>query len=307
MNALIIGGSGGLSSVLAVKAQEKYNVYTLTRGERKLPSGVISLKADRNDINAVRELLAATNIHFDVIFDCICMNEEHANLDLEVLSKYTNRLIVISTDSVYDGRFKKTPEDEEGVCLDTESDVRGYAEDKRRMEKVFLKEMTQIAAPMKITIFRPGHIFGPGFLLGCYPEHSRQIDLVDHIRSMKPVRLVGMGIYLIHPIYVDDLADTMIDCVDNDKTFGEIFCIGGPEAIENRYYYECIAKALGVGITFEEVPVRGYLENHPEYSGHLCHRIYNLTKLRNTGVKMPGTHIYDGISRTLKWMNKCDL
>ena len=39
MNALIIGGSGGLSSVLAVKAMESYKVYTVTRGERKLPEG----------------------------------------------------------------------------------------------------------------------------------------------------------------------------------------------------------------------------------------------------------------------------
>ena len=55
-NALVIGGSGGLSSVLAVKALDKYNVYTLTRGERKLPQGVIPLKADRNDLNSAQVL-----------------------------------------------------------------------------------------------------------------------------------------------------------------------------------------------------------------------------------------------------------
>ena len=302
MNALIIGGSGGLSSVLAVKAMETYNVYTVTRGERKLPEGVISMKADRNDLTALKNALDGAGVRFDVVFDCICMNKEHAAADLEILPAYTDRLVVISTDSVYDGRRKRTPEDETGICLKAEGDTKDcdYAENKRQMELVFLKEMASTNPGLKITMFRPGHIYGPGFLLGCFPEHSRQKDLPEYILAGKPVRLVGMGTYIIHPIYVDDLATTMIDCVHNDKTYGEVFCIGGPEAIENRIYYECIAKVLGVSLKVEEVPLDGYLDRHPEYSGHLCHRIYDLSKLRNTGVKMPSTGIYEGIEKTLR-------
>ena len=168
------------------------------------------------------------------------------------------------------------------------------------MENVFLNEMSSRSSGLQITIFRPGHIYGPGFLLGCFPEHSRQKDLIGHILAGRPVRLVGMGTYIIHPIYVDDLADTMIDCVCNNKTFGEVFCIGGPEAIENRIYYECIAKVLGVRLKVEEVPLDGYLDRHPEYSGHLCHRIYDLGKLRSTGVKMPSTGIYEGLEKAVR-------
>ncbi|MCR5798848.1 MAG: NAD-dependent epimerase/dehydratase family protein [Lachnospiraceae bacterium] len=301
MKALVIGGSGGLSSVLAVKALDKYKVYTLTRGERTLPEGVVSLKADRNDLNAFREAIGSADVYFDVVFDCICMNKEHAKADTEILSEYTDRLIVVSTDSVFDGKCKKTPEDENGVCLKADGDTKDcdYAQNKRQMEKVFLNEMSLRSSKLKITIFRPGHIYGPGFLLGCYPEHSRQRDLIDHIISNKPIRLVGRGTYLIHPIFVDDLAETMIDCVQNDKTFNEIFCIGGPEAVENRIYYEYIADILGADINVREIPLTGYPEAHPEYAGHLCHRIYDLSKLRNTGVKMPSTHLYEGIRKTL--------
>lgn len=43
--ALIIGGSGGLSSVVAKKAMEQdYEVWTFTRGNRELPIGVVNLK-----------------------------------------------------------------------------------------------------------------------------------------------------------------------------------------------------------------------------------------------------------------------
>ena len=133
MKALVIGGSGGLSSVLASKALDKYKVYTLTRGERTLPEGVVSLKADRNDLNAFKEAISSANVHFDVVFDCICMNKEHAQADIEIFSEYTDRLIVVSTDSVFDGKRKKTPEDESGICLEADGDTKDcdYAQNKR--------------------------------------------------------------------------------------------------------------------------------------------------------------------------------
>ena len=78
--------------------------------------------------------------------------------------------------------------------------------------------------------------------------------------------------------------------------------IGGPEAIENRIYYEEIAKCLNVPLVLEEVPLQGYLENHPEYSGHLCHRMYDLCKLKNTGIKLPDIHLEEGIRLHLQWL-----
>jgi nucleoside-diphosphate-sugar epimerase len=301
MNALIIGGSGGLSSVVARLAMKEYRVWTLTRGNREVPDGVISVIADRNDPEMVRQVLAAQNVRWDVVFDCICMNREHAEADLEILPEFTDRLIVVSTDSVYDGRFKRIPENEDGICVDEpgSSDECTYAGNKRHMEEVFLRDMNTGKSGLNITIFRPGHIYGPGFLLGCFPEHSRQKELPELILKGKPIRLVGMGTYVIHPIYVDDLAEALIDCAGNEKTFGEVLCIGGPQAVENRTYYEIIAKCLGVEATIEEIPLSGYLEKHPEYSGHLCHRVYDLSKLKAAGVRMPSVDLATGIARSL--------
>ena len=98
--------------------------------------------------------------------------------------------------------------------------------------------------------------------------------------SYKVVKEDDIVKYLREFLYVDDLANVMVECAENEKTYNQIFCIGGPEAIENRIYYEEIAKCLNVPLVLEEVPLQGYLENHPEYSGHLCHRIYDLCKLK---------------------------
>ena len=38
------------------------------------------------------------------------------------------------------------------------------------------------------------------------------------------------------------------------------------------------------------------------YAGHLCHRVYDLTKLREAGIRLPSTGLHEGIEKTLKYM-----
>lgn len=309
--ALIIGGSGGLSGRLATMAQTEYDVWVLTRGKRPLPDGVHPLTADRNDpaafLNALQHAKAAPSAqpHWDVVFDCICMNELHAKQDLEILSSFTDRLVVISTDSVYDPAHKRTPQTEEGLFIEETGSPEecSYAGNKRRMEHIFLDAFAN-DTPLHTTIFRPGHIYGPGFLLGCFPEHSRQESLPELIARGETLHLVGCGIYLTQPIFVDDLAQAMLDCVDCPDTFNQIFCIGGPKAVENRRYYEIIGELLGAELRIHEIPLTGYVEAHPEYAGHLCHRIYDLSKLKKAGVPLPSTSLEEGLRKHLQSVRK---
>jgi len=305
--ALIIGGSGGLSGRLATMAQKEYDVWVLTRGKRPIPNGVHPLTADRNDPAAflhalLEEHCDSASARWDVVFDCICMNEAHAKQDLKVLPEFTDRLVVISTDSVYDPAHKQTPQTEEGIFIEEDGTPEecSYAGNKRRMEHVFLASFEKPSNTLRTTIFRPGHIYGPGFLLGCFPEHSRQESLPELIARGEPLHLVGSGIYLTQPIFVDDLAQAMLDCVDCSDTFNQIFCIGGPKAVENRRYYEIIGELLGTPVRIEEIPLSGYVEAHLEYAGHLCHRIYDLSKLKKAGVPLPSTTLEEGLRMHLQ-------
>ena len=169
------------------------------------------------------------------------------------------------------------------------------------MENVFLRYFSgEGEHRLNVTLFRPGHIYGPGFLLGCYPEHSRQKELPDLILAGQPLSLVTGGIHITQPVFVRDLARTMLDSVNQEGAFQQIFCIGGPEAVENRLYYEILGRLLGVEITIRELPLTGYLEAHPEYSGHLCHRIYDLSKLKAAGVRLPDTPLAEGLKLHLE-------
>jgi len=294
MKLLILGGSGQLSGrVASLALQQNHEVWTLTRGLRPLPDGVHALTADRADHDAVR--LAVENAHtrWDACIDCTGQNPQSAAQCVDIISRYTNRFVVVSTDSVYDPHFKTVPQDESNEHYLTDG---GYGATKRLMEEAF------IASDLNYTIFRPGHIFGAGFQLGCYPEHSRQPDLLAHLRAGKPVRLVGGGEFLIHPIYVDDLALAILDCIDKPACFRQIFCIASPDAVTNADYFRLLGRLISCDVDIETIPLAGYLKAHPQYSGHLCHRCYDLTKLRDAGVRMPCTSLEDGLREQISWL-----
>lgn len=294
MKLLILGGSGQLSGRVAELALgQGHEVWTLTRGQRPLPKGVHALTADREDDAYVRRAIDGANTCWDACIDATAFNRHAAEQCAEIISRYTQRFVVVSTDSVYDPHFKTVPQDESNGHYLHDS---GYGASKRQMEEGF------IASSLNYTIFRPGHIFGAGFQLGCYPEHSRQPDLLAHMRAGKPLRLVGGGEFLIHPIHVDDLALALLDCIDKPAAFRQIFCIGGVDVVTNADYFRLLGQLIGVDVTIEPIPLEGYLDAHPQYSGHLCHRCYDLTKLRDAGVRMPSTTLADGLQEQIKWL-----
>lgn len=296
MKLLILGGSGALSRRVAELALlQGHETWTLTRGVHPLPEGVHALTADRNDDAAVQAALAGADTCWDACIDCTGRTPESARQDVQIISRYTSRFIIVSTDSVYDPHHKTVPQDESNEHYLTDG---GYGATKRLMEEVFINE----GGALRWTIFRPGHIFGAGFQLGCYPEHTRQPDLLAHIRAGKPVRLVGGGAFLIHPVHVDDLALAMLDAIGKEAAFGQVFCIGSPDVVTNAEYYAVIGRVIGHEVQVETIGLDGYLEAHPQYSGHLCHRCYDLTKLRCAGIRMPATPLETGLREQIAWL-----
>lgn len=294
MKLLILGGSGQLSGRAATLAlAQGHEVWTLTRGQRPLPEGVHALAADRADDDALSAALEGANTRWDACVDCTAFDRHAADQCAVIVSRYTERFVVVSTDSVYDPNFKEVPQNESNEHYLHDG---GYGASKRLMEEGY------VASGLNYTILRPGHIFGAGFQLGCYPEHSRQSDLLAHMRAGKPLRLVGGGEFLIHPIFVDDLALALLDCIDKPAAFRQIFCIGGPDTVTNADYFRLLGKIIGVDVTIENIPLAGYLAAHPQYSGHLCHRCYDLSKLQHAGVRMSCTSLEDGLREQVAWL-----
>ena len=301
MRLLIFGGSGFVSKRLAEMALADGNdVWCVTRGTRELPADIHPLIADRNDISALDTVLNASGTRWDACLDCICFNADQARADLLVLKERADRLVVISTDSVYHPDHKSVPQNEDA---DAYMDDGGYGALKRQMELVFLEDAGET---IPFTLFRPGHIFGPGSLLGCYPMHSRQKELPDLIRNDCELTLVSGDEFLIQPIYVDDLCRVMLDSLSLNTTLNRVFCIGGPDVITNAEYFRILGELLGHPVKIRDLPTEGFLEANPQFSGHLCNRAYDLTALKEAGVPLPNTSLHAGLQQQIRRLDGLD-
>jgi nucleoside-diphosphate-sugar epimerase len=286
---LVIGGSGFLSGTLASTAlTQGCETWILTRGQRPVPDGAHALVADRKDLDACARIIADANTHWDLVVDCIGYQPEDATQDLALFRERTSHLAFVSTDFVFDPTHRNFPQSEESDHYATT----GYGGDKRRCE---LELLDSDPGDMAWTIVRPCHIYGPGSLLGCLPDHGRDPDLLDRLRRGEALRLVGGGHFLQQPILATDLCHLLLSLRGNQNTHNQIFCAAGPNIAESRTYYQIIAEILNVELRIEEIPVDAHLKENPRAAPFLCHRIYDLTKLKASGAQAPSTSLKEGL------------
>jgi nucleoside-diphosphate-sugar epimerase len=286
---LIIGGSGFLSGTLArVAVAMGHQVWTVTRGLRSQAPGVTALIADRRDDAAFATAIASAGVVWDLAVDCIAFGPEDIRQDVAVLAARVQQLIFVSTDFVYDPGRRRLPQAEESDFYLAS----GYGGLKRQAEVALEQAET---GEIAWTILRPCHIYGPGSQLGCLPLHGRDPKLIERIRSGEPLRLVGGGHFLQQPVMAGDLARICLDACGNDNVIGQTFCVAGPDIVESREYYRIVAEILGAELKIEEVPVDAYRSENPQAAPFLCHRIYDLQKLRRAGITPPHTALREGL------------
>jgi nucleoside-diphosphate-sugar epimerase len=288
MNVLIIGGSGFVSGTMAREALAAgHDVWAVTRGRRPLPEGARPIVADRTDRAAFQQAIDQADALWDLVIDCIGFNADDARQDVELFEVRGKHLVFISTDFVYDPVERPWCVNEQYDRFDTSP----YGRGKRNAEQILLR----MAGDLPVTILRPCHIYGPGAQLGCLPLHGRDPELLDRMRRREALRLVGGGHFLQQPVFVTDLARMALSCWDNGQTHGEIYLAAGPEVIESWRYYRIIADILGVELKVEEVPVSGYLAEHPEHRSFCAHRVYDMDKAERAGLAVPETSMADGL------------
>ena len=110
MTILIIGGTGFLSSALVEEsARAGHTVTILTRGRRShaAADGVERIAADRDVPGSIAEAVGGRE--FDAVIDAICFTPEHARQDIANFAGRAGRLVMISTDFVYNVGTRSLP------------------------------------------------------------------------------------------------------------------------------------------------------------------------------------------------------
>lgn len=288
MQLLLLGGSGFLSGTVARRAVEQgYTVWAVTRGQKPLPPGVTPVVGDRRNRPAFAQAIAGLRTQWDLVIDCIGYEPEDARQDIAVFRERARQFAFVSTDFVFDPRQRRFPQPEDGAYVRD-----GYGGNKRTCELEFERGD---CGDMAWTIIRPCHIYGPGSELGCLPRHARDPKLIQRLKDGEPLELVGGGHFLQQPIFARDLADLLLSVCGNRQCRNRIFNAAGPDIVESRTYYQIIADALGVKLQVKEIPVHNYLAAHPDSASFLCHRIYDLGKLKASGLKVPATPLAEGL------------
>jgi nucleoside-diphosphate-sugar epimerase len=95
-----------------------------------------------------------------------------------------------------------------------------------------------MASALDWTILRPSIIYGP---------QSKGIfdKMLQYCRKLPIIPIIGPGREEMRPIHVDDVAWAALACLDEPKTIGQIYDLGGADVVSFNDFIGQILEALG--------------------------------------------------------------
>ena len=104
------------------------------------------------------------------------------------------------------------------------------------------------ASGLDWTVLRPSVIWGP------QDEFANvQARLIKLTPLIFPI--VGDGQARFQPVWVGDVAEAAVRCLDDDRTIGQVYALGGPEVLTYAEIVGRVLKALGARRLTLNVPV----------------------------------------------------
>lgn len=240
MKALIIGGTGTISSAVVRRLiEKKWEVYVINRGSRPLPDGVTPIIADMNDEQLIAEKIK--NMTFDVVCEFIGFVPAQVERDYRLFAGKTNQYIYISSASAYHkpaSNYIIT----EGTTL--ANPYWQYSRDKIACEEFLMKMYRENGFP--VTIVRPSHTYDEKNIpLGVHGKNGFW-QVIKRMQAEKPVIIQGDGTSLWTLTFNEDFAVGFVGLMANTHAIGEAFHITSDESLSWNQIYETIAQALGV-------------------------------------------------------------
>jgi NADH dehydrogenase len=103
------------------------------------------------------------------------------------------------------------------------------------------------ASGLAATIFRPSVIFGPG---SAFLSQMRAL-----VTGPPVIPIVGNGMSLLQPIWIEDVATCFLAALGNDQTIGHSYELGGPETYGFEQLLDLIAESAGIEKPKPHLPV----------------------------------------------------
>ena len=242
----IIGGSGHVGTYLVPKLVEAgHAVVNVTRGQSKpyqenaAWAAVETVTIDREAAEADGSFGAQiAALGADIVIDMICFTPKSARHLVEALKGKVQHFIHCGTVWVY-GHNTTVPATEDQPL----NGFGDYGRQKAEIETYLLNEARRNGFPA--TVFRPGHIVGPGWV-PLNPAGHFDPEVYSTIARGEALVLPNFGLETVHHVHADDLARLVMAIIANHSSaVGEAFNAVSPQAINLRGYAEAMYRWFG--------------------------------------------------------------
>lgn len=232
-SVLIIGGSGFVGKqVVNAFLNASKQVTVLNRGNVALKN-VEQLIADRNDLNALENVLKGRQ--FDVVIDTNCYTPQQAQNLTQALQSVTGNIIVISSAAVYADSAIQPPSENEptgGAAIWAE-----YGKEKSEMEEVYRSASDRYD---QCTMLRPPYIFGAD------NSSDRETWFWALQAANKPILLPGKDDTQVQFIHVDDVANAIIHVSQSKRRGFDAFNVADPTILTFSQLSTLLAQVAGL-------------------------------------------------------------
>jgi nucleoside-diphosphate-sugar epimerase len=295
MRTLIVGGTGHFSGRITERAiAAGHEVMLYNRGQRPMPASLDSaqfaavIQGERADLRAHAAEITAFGP--EAVVDSICFLPHHAELLVDLLTEI-RRLVFISSVDVYGEDIGAEPVTEDR----RPTPVSDYGRGKLACERLLLD-----ALGPAVTVFRPSHILGRGFLTTSL--WSRTPYLIDRLRKGKVIPAIDGGHNLMTPVYAADAAEWVVRSLSASEADGQVFNAVGGTIIAQKRYYQAVAAVLGTPLKLVTVPspvFRRVFSSPPQFNWH---RPYSCRKAVDVLGHTPAFTPEEMIHETVKHM-----
>lgn len=243
---VVIGGSGHIGGYLVPALVEQgHQVASVSRGlsagYRPHPAwaSVQQVVMDRAAAERSGTFAAAVaGLRPDVVIDLISFDLPSTQALVEALRGRIAHFLHCGTIWVY-GRNTSVPADED----DPPAPFGEYGINKAAIEAWLLEESTRSGLPA--TVFRPGHIVGPGWLpIG--PHGNLDASVFARIARGEEIALPNFGLETLHHVHAEDVAQLVLRAIgDRPAALGHTFNVVAERALTLRGYAEAMYRWFG--------------------------------------------------------------
>jgi nucleoside-diphosphate-sugar epimerase len=243
---IVIGGSGHVGTYLIPRLVEAgHQVVNVSRGKRSAYSAhaawnaVETVTLDRDGAEKDGSFGARiADLEPEIVVDMICFTLPSARHIVEALRGRVQHFLHCGTIWVY-GHNAAVPATEDQP-LNAFGD---YGLGKMQIETYLLDEARRTGFPA--TVFRPGHIVGPGWA-PLNPAGHFNPSVFTQIARGDELALPNFGLETVHHVHADDVAQMVMRAIANwGNAVGEAFNTVSPQALNLRGYAEAMYRWFG--------------------------------------------------------------